>query len=209
MARHLGFLVLFLSIISIGKAVIFSPISDSHRSAASELFSVTDGSFGSLEDTYEALRTFDILGINKKSDVSASTCKSVEEILWSPSSNLKDLFYALRVNGLLKCDLKDEAFTAIASRLKYFVNDANSLLDAYHSIGGLLLIKDQSSEVDVLLGDADGVYRSIKALSQSDGRWRYSSKNPEASTYAAGIALETLAGVVSLSSSEIDQYLVS
>ncbi|CAI8595329.1 unnamed protein product [Vicia faba] len=48
-----------------------------------------------------------------------------------------------------------------------------------------------------------------KALSQSDGRWRYSSDNPESSTYAAGLALEALAGVISLASSEIDQSRVN
>lgn len=67
----------------------------------------------SLEETYEALRTFKILGIEKHDDIKASTCKSVEEILWSPSSNLKELLYALRVNGLLKCELSEEAFVVI------------------------------------------------------------------------------------------------
>lgn len=70
-------------------------------------------SISSLEETYEALRTFKILGIEKHDDVKASTCKSVEEILWSPSSNLKDLLYALRVNGLLKCELGEEVLTVI------------------------------------------------------------------------------------------------
>ncbi|KAK3028143.1 hypothetical protein RJ639_039004 [Escallonia herrerae] len=209
MARNLGLLVVILSVTSIcGGASIFTPISDAHRSAALELFAPTDGSFGSLEEAYEALRTLQILGVDKKPDIRSTTCTSVENTLWSPTSNSKDLFYALRVNTLLKCELNDEAFTAIASRLKDSVSDARSLLDYYHSVGSLSLIKDQTSEVDVLLGDADGVFRSIKALSQSDGRWRYSSSNPESSTYAAGIALEALAGVVSLASSEVDQYLI-
>ncbi|KAM7501475.1 hypothetical protein LguiB_000379 [Lonicera macranthoides] len=161
-------------------------------------------SISSLEETYEALRTFKILGIEKHDDIKASTCKSVEEILWSPSSNLKDLLHALRVNGLLKCELSEEVFMGIASRLKDSIKDASSLLDFYHSIGSLVSIKDQTSQVDVLLGDADGVFESVKALSQSDGRWKY-SKNSESSACAAGIALEILGGVVSLASSEIDQ----
>ncbi|KAG8497049.1 hypothetical protein CXB51_008288 [Gossypium anomalum] len=45
------------------------------------------------------------------------------------------------------------------------------------------------------------------AFCQSDGRWRFSSNNPESSAFAAGIALETLAGVVSLASPELDQSL--
>ncbi|KAA8543380.1 hypothetical protein F0562_021125 [Nyssa sinensis] len=136
------------------------------------LLTPIDGSFGSLEETYEALRTFQILGIEKKPDIN------------------------------------EEVFASIASRLKASVNDGNTLLDFYYSIGSLVLIKDQASGVDVILGDADGIFRSIKALSQSDGRWRYSSNKPGSSTCAAGIAIETLAGVVSLASSEVDQSLI-
>ncbi|KAL2470549.1 Dolichyl-diphosphooligosaccharide--protein glycosyltransferase subunit 2 [Abeliophyllum distichum] len=202
--------VLLASIASIcASAAIFNPISDAHRSAALEFFSPSDGSFGSLEETYEALRTFEVLGIEKEPIIRTSVCASVADTLSSTSSALKDLFQALRVNRILKCELNDKAFAGIVTRLKDSVNAANSLLDFYHSIGGLMLIKDQTSEVDAHLGDADRIFRSIKALSQSDGRWRYSSNNPESSTYAAGIALETLAGVVSLASSEIDHSLVA
>ncbi|CAI9107615.1 OLC1v1007010C1 [Oldenlandia corymbosa var. corymbosa] len=208
MARNLGFLVLALFVASICEAAVFTPISDSHRSAALELFAATDGSLQSLEETYEALRTFEVLGIDKKSEIKTSTCKTVDDTLWSASSAPKDLFQALRVNGILKCDLNDEAFTGIASRLKDSVRDASTLLDFYYSISSLMLIKGQTSEVDVKLEDADGVFRAIKALSQSDGRWRFSTNNPESSTYAAGLALETLAGVISLASQEIDQSLI-
>ncbi|KAG2291510.1 hypothetical protein Bca52824_038179 [Brassica carinata] len=47
----------------------------------------------------------------------------------------------------------------------------------------------------------------LLALSQSDGRWRYSSNNPESSSFAVGLAFETLGGVISLAPSEIDQSL--
>ncbi|CAI9776671.1 unnamed protein product [Fraxinus pennsylvanica] len=214
MARKSGFLVLASVLVAsiasfCGSAAIFNPISDAHRSAALELFSPSDGSFGSLEETYEALRTFEVLGIEKELVIRTSVCASVSETLLSSLSTLKDLFQALRVNGILKCELNDKAFVEIASRFKDSLNAANLLLDFYHSIGGLMLIKDQTSEVDVHLGDADRVFRSIKALSQSDGKWRYSSNNPESSSYAAGIALETLAGLVSLASSEIDHSLIA
>ncbi|XP_062164007.1 dolichyl-diphosphooligosaccharide--protein glycosyltransferase subunit 2 [Alnus glutinosa] len=203
-----GFLVLLLAVSICEAASIFQPISDSHRSAALELFAPTDGSFGSLEEKYEALRTFEILGIEKKPDISTSSCQSVSETLGSSSSTTENLFNALKVNSILKCNVDEEIFQGIASRLKAVVNDATSLLDFYYSIGSLVLIKDQTSNVDALLGDADGIFRSIKALSQSDGRWRYSSNNPESSTYAAGLALEALAGVVSLASSDLDQSLI-
>ncbi|KAI5394868.1 dolichyl-diphosphooligosaccharide--protein glycosyltransferase subunit 2 [Lathyrus oleraceus] len=185
---------------------ISQPISDSHRSAASNLFTEISPS---LEDAYEALRVFEILSIEKKPIVTKDTCEKVLENLGSSSSPLKDVFYALKVNGILKCKVDDAVFKDIASRLKATVHDASTLLDIYYSVGSLALIKDQASNVDVLLTDANGVFHSIKALSQSDGRWRYSSDNPDSSTYAAGLALEALGGVISLASSEIDQNKVS
>ncbi|KAI3449788.1 hypothetical protein Pfo_006453 [Paulownia fortunei] len=210
MARNLGFLVVALLVLgSSCESAIFNPVSESHRSAALELFSPDDGSFGSLEETYEALKTFEVLGIEKKPDVRTSACAYVVDTLWSTSSAVKHLFHALRVNGILKCELNDEAFVGIESRLKDSLKDANALLDFYYSIGGLMLIKDQTSEVDVHLRDADKIFRSIKALSQSDGRWRLNSNNPESSNDAAGIALEALAGVISLASSEIDHSLIA
>ncbi|XP_023745534.1 dolichyl-diphosphooligosaccharide--protein glycosyltransferase subunit 2 [Lactuca sativa] len=208
MAKKLGFIVVLLAVTSIYEAVaIFHPISESHRSAALELFSPSAGSFSSLEEAYEALITFEVLGL-KKPEIKDHTCNSVVDTLSSPSSNSKDLHHALGVNGLLKCKISTGDLTGIVSRLKDAAKDATTLLDYYHSIGGLVLIKDQNPEVDVFLGNADGIFRSIKALSQSDGRWRYSSNNPESSTYAAGLALETLSGVISLSASPVDENLI-
>lgn len=59
----------------------------------------------SLEDAYEALRVFEILAIEKKPPVTTDTCHTVLENLGSSSSPLKDLFYALKVSGILKCDV--------------------------------------------------------------------------------------------------------
>ncbi|XVE77941.1 hypothetical protein DITRI_Ditri13aG0104500 [Diplodiscus trichospermus] len=212
MARSLaGFLVLllFVSICQAQAASLFHPISDSHRSAALELFTPEHGSFKSLEETYEALRTFQILGIGKKPDVTATACRLISETIGSSSSTPKDLFYALKANGIAECKIHHKASQDIVTRLNAAINGASSLLDFYYSVGGLVLIKDQSSKADVHLADAEGVFRSVKAFSQSDGRWRYSSNNPESSAFAAGIALETLAGIVSLASSELDQSLIS
>lgn len=209
MARKLGFTFLLLTVASICEAAaLFNPISEAHKSAAIELFSPAAGSFSSLEEAIEALRTFEILGIDTKPDLKDSTCKSVVDTLSSESSSSKDLYHALRISSLLKCKIDTEALKGVTSRLKGSVKDAKSLLDFYYSIGGLALIKDQTSEVDVLLENADGIFRSIKALSQSDGRWRYSSNNPDSSTYAAGVALETLSGVITLMSSELDGNLI-
>ncbi|KAG8640205.1 hypothetical protein MANES_13G035300v8 [Manihot esculenta] len=215
MARSLrGFPALLVAVLicsasMVSAASIFQPISDSHRSAALDLFAPLDGSFGSLEETYEALRTFEVLGIDKKTDISLPACHSVLETLGSSSSASKDLFYALKVNGILKCEINEEVFEGLVSSLHAAVSSTRLLLDFYHSIGSLVLIKDQTSKDDLHLGDAEGTFHSIKALSQSDGRWRYSFNNPESSTSAAGLALEALAGVVSLSSSEIDRSLIA
>ncbi|XP_027935095.1 dolichyl-diphosphooligosaccharide--protein glycosyltransferase subunit 2-like [Vigna unguiculata] len=190
--------------------VLFLPfstsISHSHRSAAINLFATSPAS---LEDAYEALRVFEILGLEeKKTHVSGDACQKVLENLDS-ASPLKDLFYALKVNSIVKCNVNSNALKDIASRLKATVHDASTLLDIYYSIGGLVLIKDQDFNVDEYLPDVDRLFQSIKALGQSDGRWRYSSDNPESSTYAAGLAIEALAGVISLASSEIDQSKVN
>ncbi|KAJ6684914.1 DOLICHYL-DIPHOSPHOOLIGOSACCHARIDE--PROTEIN GLYCOSYLTRANSFERASE SUBUNIT 2 [Salix purpurea] len=211
MARSLeGFLVLIVAALVYSSAVasVFQPISDSHRSVALELFTPLEGSFSSLAETYEALRTFEVLGIDKKTDINTAACQSVLETLGSSSSALKDLFYALKVNGILKCEIKKDVFEGVTSSLQATVSSAGALLDFYYSVGGLVIIKDQTSKDDLYLADAEGVFGSIKALSQSDGRWRYNSNNPESSTFAAGLALQALADVVSLSSSEIDQSLI-
>ncbi|KAK1426772.1 hypothetical protein QVD17_15452 [Tagetes erecta] len=189
-------------------AAIFTPISEAHRSAALELFSISDASFSSLEEASEALRTFEVLGIEIKPELKDSTCKSVVDALSSASPNSKDLYHALRVSSVLKCEISEEALTGVASRIKDSIKDAKTLLDFYYSIGGLVLIKGQASEVDVLLENADVVFRSVKDLSQSDGKWRYSSNNPESSIYAAGRALETLSGIITLKSSDIDGNLI-
>ncbi|KAA3474927.1 dolichyl-diphosphooligosaccharide--protein glycosyltransferase subunit 2-like [Gossypium australe] len=242
MTRSLvGFTVLLLFLSICESASFFQPISDSHRSAAVELFSPDHGSFKSLEETYEALRTFDVLGIEKKLDVTATACRLVSETVGSSSSTLKDLFYALKASSIVKCKINDKAYQGITTRLNVAVDGASSLPDFYYSVGGLVLVK--GSKGDVHLADADGIFRSVKrlrysahslhsflsrlrptilvgqvvgmetfafvAFRQSDGRWRFSSNNPESSAFAAGIALETLAGVVSLASPELDQSLIS
>lgn len=210
MARDLRFLALaVLLLVASCESAVFTPVSESHRSAALELFSSAHGSFGSLEKTYEALKTFEILRIEKKHDIRASSCTSVADTLQSTSSALKDFFDALRVNSILKCELNSETFRGAVSRLKGSLHDGNSLIDFYYSIGGLVLLKDQTSEVDVHLGDAERIFRSIKALGQSDGRWRLSSNNPESSNNAAGIALEALAGVITLASPHIDHSMIT
>ncbi|WZZ25108.1 hypothetical protein YC2023_008509 [Brassica napus] len=202
------FLFLILAVAICGAASVFQPISDSHRSAALDVFVPVDGSYKSLEEAYEALKTLEILGIDKKSDLSSATCENVVKVLALSSSTLKDALYALSLNGILKCKSGEDVPKDIVSKLQTGVKDAKLLLDFYYSVRGLVLVKEQFSGTDISLGDAEAVFRSIKALSQSDGKWRYSPNNPESSTFAAGLAFETLAGVISLAPSEIDHSLI-
>ncbi|KAL0890015.1 hypothetical protein Bca101_013998 [Brassica carinata] len=209
MARGLARLLVSLLAVAICNAASFSnPISDSHRSAALDVFVPVDGSYKSLEEAYEALKTLETLGIDKKSDLSSSTCENVVKVLSSSSSALKDVFYALSVNGILKCKSGEDVPKDIVSKLQAGAKDSKLLLDFYYSVRGLVLFKEQFSGTDVILGDAEAIFRSVKALGQSDGKWRYSSNNPESSTFAAGLAFQTFAGVISLAPSEIDQSLI-
>ncbi|KAK9146403.1 hypothetical protein Sjap_006306 [Stephania japonica] len=206
MARNLGFLFLILSL-TVCQAAIFEPVSDKHRSAALHLFRPVDGTFGSFEESYEALRTFEILGV-KEFDISKSTCPLVLKTLEAFPPSSKDLFDALRVNHILRCEVEADIFEKIASKLQTSIKEASSLLDFYYGVQSLGLIKEQSPETNVQLSDASTSFHSIKSLSQSDGRWLFSFGSAESSTYAAGLALETLAGVISLASSELDQSMI-
>uniref|UniRef100_A0ACD5XBZ4 Uncharacterized protein n=1 Tax=Avena sativa TaxID=4498 RepID=A0ACD5XBZ4_AVESA len=183
------------------------PVSDAHRSAAVELFAASsDGSLGDLETTYEAVSTFKILGVQKDKSLDGKACKLATNTLSSASSSAKDLFHGPRIGGVLGCGIDAGVYDDVASRLKAVIKDTNSLLEFYYSVGGLLSIKEQGH--NVVLSDADNTFHAIKALSQSDGRWRYDTNSAESSTFAAGIALEALAGVISLSDAEIDPSMI-
>ena len=67
----------------------------------------------SLEDTYQALRTFEILGIGKDLGISTSTCTLISETLKSTSASLKDVSFALKSNQILKCKVDGEDFKVI------------------------------------------------------------------------------------------------
>lgn len=63
-----------------------------------------------MEETYEALRTYQILGIDQIADISPATCPLVLETLASQSSKAQDIFFALRVNSILRCPIDVGAF---------------------------------------------------------------------------------------------------
>uniref|UniRef100_A0A0D9V9C4 Dolichyl-diphosphooligosaccharide--protein glycosyltransferase subunit 2 n=1 Tax=Leersia perrieri TaxID=77586 RepID=A0A0D9V9C4_9ORYZ len=162
------------------------PVSDAHRSAAAELFAASpDGSFGDVERIYEAVRTFQILGVEKDKSLTGEACKVAAEKLASSSSTAKDLFHAVRISGVLGCGVDSGVYDDVATKLKAVIKDTNSLLELYYSLGGLLSIKEKGH--NVVLPDADSTFHAIKALSQSDGRWRYDTNSAESSTFAAAV----------------------
>lgn len=57
----------------------------------------------SLESTYEAVKTFQILGLEKYNSLSGKACKFAAENLASTDSTAKDLFHAVRISGALGC----------------------------------------------------------------------------------------------------------
>uniref|UniRef100_A0A0D6R5Y4 Dolichyl-diphosphooligosaccharide--protein glycosyltransferase subunit 2 n=1 Tax=Araucaria cunninghamii TaxID=56994 RepID=A0A0D6R5Y4_ARACU len=193
-----------------GAAALFEPIAESHRSAAIELFVPNeDGSYGSVEETYQALRSFHVLGIEPTG--SAEICLLSFESLRSSSGPAKDIFYALKIMEILKCSSEEpHLIKGILSKLQSNLKDANSLLDYYYAIGGLVSIKNEKwiSESSTNLEDASNIFHSIKTLSQSDGTWRYTSSEGESSPHAAGLALEALAGVLSLTESNIERSMI-
>ncbi|KAL5672991.1 hypothetical protein ACJX0J_017297, partial [Zea mays] len=159
-----------------------------------------------LESTYEAVRTFQILGLENYKSLSGKACKFAAENLASPGSTTKDLFHAVRISGALGCAVDAGVYDGVVARLKAVIQDTNSLLELYYPVGGLLGIKEQGH--NVVLSDAEGTFHATKALSQSDGRWRYDTDSAESSTFAAGIALEALAGIVSLADAAVDPSMM-
>lgn len=64
----------------------------------------------SLEETYEALRTFQILGVERDGDNTEGICKTVSEKLGSPTSTTEDIFHALKIKGILDCQTESTEF---------------------------------------------------------------------------------------------------
>lgn len=71
----------------------------------------------SLEEAYEALRKSEVLRLEIGSDIRVSTCRTVVDTLLLPTTAPKELFHALKVNGILKCELNEEVFKVCKSSL--------------------------------------------------------------------------------------------
>jgi hypothetical protein len=58
-----------------------------------------------LETTYEAVSTFEILGVQKDKSLDGKACKLASDTLSSSSSSAKDLFHAARISSVLGCSI--------------------------------------------------------------------------------------------------------
>lgn len=91
----------------------------------------------SLEDTYQALRTFEILGIGKDLDISSSACTLISETLKSTSASLKDVSFALKSNQILKCKVDGEDFKVIIAQefLEFYTTYMIRVLVVHYFVG--------------------------------------------------------------------------
>ncbi|KAJ7571061.1 hypothetical protein O6H91_01G147400 [Diphasiastrum complanatum] len=198
-AIGLACLVLLCSTVPI---LALHPLSEADKAAARQLFVLKDdGSFGSSEETYHALRSLQVLG-NNNLDTSL-TCGFISTSLTS-SKNAKDLFYDLKAAEILQCEFAEDAVTGVVSGLLTAAKEATSILDYFYPVGALVSVKEYLSEENFEDAKAtlDVALESIKALGQSDGTWRYSHKETDSSVKAAGLALEAAAGILSLTGLE-------
>lgn len=58
-----------------------------------------------METTYEAVRTFKILGVQRDKSLDGKACKLAAHTLSSSSSPAKDLFHAVQIAGVLGCSV--------------------------------------------------------------------------------------------------------
>eukprot|EP00252_Welwitschia_mirabilis_P015024 TRINITY_DN33139_c0_g1_i1.p1 TRINITY_DN33139_c0_g1~~TRINITY_DN33139_c0_g1_i1.p1 ORF type:complete len:699 (-),score=112.87 TRINITY_DN33139_c0_g1_i1:497-2347(-) len=127
------------------------------------------------------------------------------DVLESPSADIKQVFYAIKTSEVLNCKISVDITKGVVKKLLLHVKDAKYLLDFYYPIASLVSIKSQGwfADNNIILENPTELIQSIKALSQTDGTWRYESSDSESSAYAAGIALESIAGVIALGGSDI------
>lgn len=187
-------------------AASFHALSQSERAAVERLFGSADDGITSLEDKYRALRSLQVLGIKRDE---RTTCERVTEILAASSYALNETFYATKIADILSCPLPNDDLKAVAGNMLSVLRDNPTLLDLHYSIGTLALIKAQNGiEEDLALESAIDIFKTVKALGQVDGTWKYSLNEGETSARAAGIALETLAGLIRIAGSAIEESMI-
>lgn len=193
---HLGFLC----------SIAFANFLPLDRSSAAYLFELDTTS--SLEHQYQTLRSLQVLGVEPND---LPSCGRIVEVLTSPSDEgSKSAFYAARIAKILSCQVAEEDAKSAVANLLSSLNDAGGLLDLHFAIGTIATIKELNWIKDDLdLGNAVQIYNKITELGQGDGTWKFSMNDGESNSIAAGIAIETLADLISISGDAIERSMLA
>ncbi|MCO5551030.1 hypothetical protein L7F22_004526 [Adiantum nelumboides] len=155
--------------------------------------------YASLEDKYQLLRSFQVLGTRREE---VMTCDEIRKVLTSSSSE-KEAFFASKCGEALRCPLHEPDLKDTVSNLLSSLENKEALLDFHYSLGTLAVLKNWVGNY-VSLENPIAIFQKLKALGEEDGTWKYHSNDDGTSLKAAGIALETLADLMSLASSAFD-----
>lgn len=207
MARLRSFGQLLLVLVVVCNALLAAeslhPLSETDKDSAKQLFVAReDGSYGSIEETYQAVRSLQALG---SADYDAAKISNSIVGSVTPSSDVKDIFYGLRTIELLGGKDGAAVGAAVASRVLNSVKESDSLVDLYFSVGALATIKKHHWSEDShhsFAAAVKDVLAKIKALGGSHGAWRYAEDDSESSAKAAGIAFDITAGVIEIAGLE-------
>ncbi|KAH7365882.1 hypothetical protein KP509_18G051300 [Ceratopteris richardii] len=172
-------------------------LSEADKKFGTELLIKSEGSVSTLEEKYQLLRSFQVLGIRREELI---TCSEVEAVLMS-STSVKDLFYASKCGETLLCSFQESALKTTVSRLLSSLDNTEALLDIHFSLGTLAFLKVQ---FPVALNDPVSIFQKIKVLSAEDGSWKYNPDDAGTSAKAAGTALETMGDLISLAGQAFD-----
>ncbi|CAM6119352.1 unnamed protein product [Calypogeia fissa] len=198
----LVFLVVYNAVLAAGS---LRPLSEADKESAKQLFiSQEDGSYGSLEELYQAVRSLQALRSDDYD--TAKITKVVHEALTASSPEIMDIFYGLRTIELLHNGREGAAIgSTVAPKVLASVRESKSLVDLYFSVGALATIKKHHWSEDSHHSFAPavkGVLARIKALGESHGTWRYSEDDSDSSAKAAGYAFDVTAGVIEIAGLE-------
>jgi hypothetical protein len=109
------------------------PLSDGDREAVAGYFTAdADGFYGSLQETYHALRALEIL---ERSNVeSQKICDSLVGLVQAPHDSVEDAFHVVRIAEVLQCPHGAEVAKVIVPSLQAAVEKAKSLLELHYSV---------------------------------------------------------------------------
>ncbi|KAH8941759.1 hypothetical protein BDL97_14G061800 [Sphagnum fallax] len=188
-------------------STVLQPLSDGDKEAIAGYFVAdADGFYGSLQETYHAVKALEIL---ERSDVESQ--KICEAVVKSSPISVEDAFYVVKITEVLQCPQGAEVAKVVVPILQAGVVNANSLLELHYSVGALATIKKQgwSSNSAVHKDALSDVFTLLKELARPDGTWHYSKSDSESSVKAAGFAFGIAAAVAELTGSDAHQDIGS